>query len=350
MAWYRPTGKPEEEITVTADTTQKTILPSAGKTIKKITVKPTPTQEKTVTPSTSQQTVLPDSGKHLSKVTVKAKPSIKVDGVEIDTNLNLRSKNMNVLLSTLPYTLSFSMVIEFKDEIHLLGGNNNQAKHYKWNGSVWTEVSTLPYPFYQASAAVFQEELHILGSIASKSHYKKHYKWNGSVWTEVSTLPINCTSLNKAVGGEDAIRLFIDGYVYKWNGSEWTLLLTKPQWNFNEPIRIENTIYGFNNALYKWEEEQLQFTKVSDLPSDISNVRACSRNDEIIMTSKSTAFQPIYKWNGNIKKIGELPFPYMEAIVNIKGNVNGLGADTGSPFHTKNNHWEILRKIYEEVS
>lgn len=63
-------AKPEEEITVTAGTETKEVLPSSGKTIKKATVNPTPSQAKSVTPSASQKIVTPDSGKLLNKVTV----------------------------------------------------------------------------------------------------------------------------------------------------------------------------------------------------------------------------------------------------------------------------------------
>lgn len=65
-------GKPEEEKTVTAGTSVIEVIPSSGKTMKKVTVNPTPSQSKTVSPSTSQQTVSPDSGKLLSQVIVKA--------------------------------------------------------------------------------------------------------------------------------------------------------------------------------------------------------------------------------------------------------------------------------------
>lgn len=63
-------GKPEEEKTVTAGTSVIEVLPSSGKTMKKVTVNPTPSQSKTVSPSTSQQTVSPDSGKLLSSVVI----------------------------------------------------------------------------------------------------------------------------------------------------------------------------------------------------------------------------------------------------------------------------------------
>lgn len=65
-------GKPEEEKTVTAGTSAKVVTPSDGKTIKKVTVNPTPSQSKSVTPNESAQTVIPDSGKLLSSVSVSA--------------------------------------------------------------------------------------------------------------------------------------------------------------------------------------------------------------------------------------------------------------------------------------
>lgn len=73
MAYYRcGAGKPEEEKTVTAGTSAVEVTPSTGKTMKKVTVNPTPSQSKTVTPTTSKQTVTPDSGKLLSSVVVNA--------------------------------------------------------------------------------------------------------------------------------------------------------------------------------------------------------------------------------------------------------------------------------------
>lgn len=68
----RKGGKPEEEKTVTAGTSAVTVEATAGKTMKRVTVAPTPTQCKSVTPSTSQQTVTPDTGKFLSSVVVGA--------------------------------------------------------------------------------------------------------------------------------------------------------------------------------------------------------------------------------------------------------------------------------------
>lgn len=78
-------GKPEEEKTVTAGTSAKVVTPSDGKTIKKVTVNPTPSQSKTVTPSTSQQTVSPDSGKLLSQVIVNAMTSGALSDITVSS-------------------------------------------------------------------------------------------------------------------------------------------------------------------------------------------------------------------------------------------------------------------------
>ena len=68
-------GKPEEEKTVTAGTSVIEVLPSSGKTMKKVIVSPTPTEEKTITAGTSATMVTPTSGKYINKVTVNPTPS-----------------------------------------------------------------------------------------------------------------------------------------------------------------------------------------------------------------------------------------------------------------------------------
>jgi hypothetical protein len=80
-------AKPEEEITVTAGTEAKEVLPSSGKTIKKATVNPTPSQTKSVTPSASQKIVTPDSGKLLNKVTVAGDSDLVAGNIKKDVNI-----------------------------------------------------------------------------------------------------------------------------------------------------------------------------------------------------------------------------------------------------------------------
>lgn len=80
-------AKPEEEITVTAGTETKEVLPSSGKTIKKATVNPTPSQSKSVTPSASQKIVAPDTGKLLNKVTVAGDSDLVAGNIKKDVNI-----------------------------------------------------------------------------------------------------------------------------------------------------------------------------------------------------------------------------------------------------------------------
>ena len=56
------------------------------------------------------------------------------------------------------------------------GEGSYRTKHYKYDGSTWTNVSTLPYSFYWGSAVVLNNEIHILGGGDSSSgHRAKHY-------------------------------------------------------------------------------------------------------------------------------------------------------------------------------
>ena len=97
---YGGGGKPEEEKTVTAGTSTKVVTPSEGKTIKKVTINPTPSQSKTVTPSTLQQTVSPDSGKLLSKVIVKAMEDVTPEVTAQTPVITQIAKNLGVTITT----------------------------------------------------------------------------------------------------------------------------------------------------------------------------------------------------------------------------------------------------------
>ena len=159
-------GKPEEEKTVTAGTSVIEVLPSSGKTMKKVTVNPTPSQSKTVTPSTSQQTVSPDSGKLLSKVIVKAMEDVTPEvtaqtpiiaemaeefGVEITTpsgsnkqilqgnNSNLQSIRTNAKKSGL-YVWKYKEG-KVKDE---LPSGYTRIGHIVSNGNQWIDTGVIP--------------------------------------------------------------------------------------------------------------------------------------------------------------------------------------------------------------
>ena len=63
-----------EEKTATPSTTERSVTPSDGKVLSKVTVEAVQTEEKSVTPTTTAQEVTPSDGKFLSKVTVGAAP------------------------------------------------------------------------------------------------------------------------------------------------------------------------------------------------------------------------------------------------------------------------------------
>ena len=66
-------GKPEEEKIVTAGTSAKVVMPSDGKTIKKVTVNPTPSQEKTIENPSETTIIIPDEGKLLRWFSLQTK-------------------------------------------------------------------------------------------------------------------------------------------------------------------------------------------------------------------------------------------------------------------------------------
>ena len=128
---YGGGGKPEEEKTVTAGTSVIGVLPSSGKTMKKVNVNPTPSQSKTVTPSTSQQTVSPDSGKLLSQVIVKAMEDVTPEVTAQTPVITQIAENLGVTITTPSGT---NKQILQGNNANLLNINNNAKKEgaYVW--------------------------------------------------------------------------------------------------------------------------------------------------------------------------------------------------------------------------
>ncbi len=127
-------GKPEEEKTVTAGTSAKVVTPSEGKTIKKVTVNPTPSQSKTVTPSTSQQTVSPDSGKLLSQVIVKAME-------DVTPEVTAQTPMISQILSNLGFTADSASGTN-KQKLQTNNANLAKISDYLPHGAyVWKKLT-----------------------------------------------------------------------------------------------------------------------------------------------------------------------------------------------------------------
>ena len=124
-------GKSEEEKTVTAGTSVMEVLPSSGKTMKKVNVNPTPSQSKTVTPSTLQQTVSPDSGKLLSQVIVKAMEDVTPEVTAQTPIITQIAENLGVTIMTPSGT---NKQILQGNNANLLNIKNNAKKEgaYVW--------------------------------------------------------------------------------------------------------------------------------------------------------------------------------------------------------------------------
>lgn len=63
----------QQEKTMTAGTSKKTVKPDSGKLLSKVVVKPTPSQSKTVRVTDKVQIITPDSGKLLKQIIVEPK-------------------------------------------------------------------------------------------------------------------------------------------------------------------------------------------------------------------------------------------------------------------------------------
>ena len=228
--------------------------------------------------------------------------------------------------STLPYNFYSGSAVVYNNEIHILGSadDSSYTKHYKWDGTIWTEVSTLPYNFCSGSAVVYNNEIHILGSGDSSSTYTNHYKWDGTSWTEVSTLPYIFVG-GSAVVYNNEIHILgsadNSSYTkhYKWNGTSWTEVSTLPyEFYFGSAVVYNNEIHilgsGDSSSYtkhYKWNGTS--WSSVSTLPYAFYYGSAVVYNNEIHILGGGSGSR-YYKWNSTSWSLvsNNLPLPFMQ--------------------------------------
>ena len=154
----------------------------------------------------------------------------KVEKIDYECDaLDTFHNSLKIETSVLPYKFSNGSAVVYNNEIHILGGNSysDSTKHYKYDGTSWTEVSTLPYNFCWGGAVVYNNEIHILGG-NSDSDNTKHYKYDGISWTEVSTLPYEFSNGSVVIYNNEIHILggsYDDIYRYnhyKYDGTSWT--------------------------------------------------------------------------------------------------------------------------------
>ena len=290
-----------------------------------------------------------------SFVPFKKGGNVTIDGVPFEGDvLNLLSRKFDIQVSTLPYTFSSGGAVIYNNEIHILGGYDNYYKHYKWNGSTWTEVSTLPYNFSYGQAIVYNNEIHIMGT--TNFDYTKHYKWNGTTWVRVSTLPYNFQD-GSAVVYNNEIHILGSSYDsstykyhYKWNGTTWVRVSTLP-YNFQDGSAVvyNNEIHilgGYDNYYkhYKWNGST--WTEVSTLPFK-SYVQVLYNDDIYIMGSPNSSYSlACYKWNGSTWTcVGTIPYmPSGGKAVVYNDKINLLGGYDGNKY--TDYHYELQNTYY----
>ena len=150
----------------------------------------------------------------------------------IHYKINFNTKEYTEV-STLPYSFDEGCVVVYNNEIHILGGYDpdnfqSYAFHYKYNGTTWSKLNDLPYGFRCGSAVVYNDEIHIFGG-NTDAHYKYHYKYNGTTWTRLNDLPCDFTQ-DSAIIYDDEIYIlgcyYNNGYIpffYRFNphNSSW---------------------------------------------------------------------------------------------------------------------------------
>ena len=162
-----------------------------------------------------------------SFVPFKKGGNVTIDGVPFEGDeLNLTSTALDLKMPDLPYDFENGSAVVYNNEIHIMGSNSSgYTKHYKYNGSTWTEVSTLPYYFYQGFAVVYNNEIHILCG----SGGTKHYKYDGSSWVSLPTPPVGMQSYtNSAFVYENKVHIVTVITHYSWDGTNWTKEPTLP--------------------------------------------------------------------------------------------------------------------------
>ena len=275
---------------------------------------------------------------------------IMVDGKPIDKEFELISVGEKTTMqNSLPYSFLNGSAVVFNNELHILGGGDSSSdhtKHYKFNGTTWTQVSTLPYKFYYGSAVVFNNEIHILGGGDSSSDHTKHYKFNGTSWTRVSTLPYNFYQ-GSAVVFNNEIHILGSSYSsdytkhYKFNGTRWTQVSTLPGNFYNgSAVVFNNEIHILGGAHYSSYTKHHKYNgrswiaSISKLPYNLYYGSAVVYNNEIRILGGMGGEDKYYKYSGSSwTQLSTLPYSFYQGSAVVYNNeVHILGSGYSSNY------------------
>ena len=166
------------------------------------------------------------------------------------------------------------------NEIHIFLIKSDTTYHYKFNGIEWSEVENFLPKFDGKTVVYYRGEIHLLGGYCynGSSICRSHYKYNGVEWIEVSTLPFNLQKgyafvINdelhifggSTISGDDYTRGW--NHHYKWDGIEWTNVEDIPiNYEYFKMSLFNSEIHIFSDNSNK----KLHYTFGKDF-SDLSN-------------------------------------------------------------------------------
>lgn len=226
------------------------------------------------------------------------------------------------LITKYPFSyFRYGCAVVLNNEIHLLGGEQSQRMHYKFDGTNWISVSTLPNNFKNGCAVVYHDEIHILGG-DSMPQYNMHYRYNGERWIFESNLPLDFYN-GCAVVYNDKIHILGGSSAwtahYSWDGEQWAAETNMP-WYFtngsavvyNNEIHILGTYHtgGYTNH-YAWDGDTWHY--VSTIPVNMrydSAVYCNVGNDNLIYIISNEASGYVYQWDGEEWSQIPTPSPY----------------------------------------
>lgn len=123
-----------------------------------------------------------------------------------------------VTKSHTPYYYDQGAMVEYNNELHLLGGQSVEREHYKFDGNLWTKLDDIPFSFYRGSCVVYDGEIHLLKAY-------NHYKWNPTDgWVNVGNMP---RAIAGAVVFCNGIHIFGDNKQYRLNVKRYAITQKK---------------------------------------------------------------------------------------------------------------------------
>lgn len=213
----------------------------------------------------------------------EAGTEVYIDNVQVALNeIRLKTADIMPALINIEATLS-NGAVNLNNELNVI----SSTRHVKWNGSEWSIVSNLPHSC--TCLTLYNNELHIFGG-AQSSEYTAHLKWNGSEWSTVSTLPLSNSVPKHAIVFNNDLYIFYDSSLYKFDNinTNWTKVSDLPFNSnqsaicvYNNKIHVLGGPSGTSAVNNHYTFDSTNWTKETDLTFDCYNSTAIAFNNKL---------------------------------------------------------------------